>query len=87
MMQFIWMLCAGVMAFGKGRGMIRWIIAAYVLSWFAPVILLFLPMKADKFMQRQSRLVYWAEGLVLKKEVEQINTVDDLFNQLETPRG
>ena len=87
MMQYLWMLCAGVMAFGKGRGMIRWIIAAYVLSWFAPVILLFLPMKADKFMQRQARLVDWAEGLVLKKEVEQINTVDDLFNQLETPRG
>ena len=83
MMQYFWMLCAGVIAFGKGRGILRWVAAAYVLSWFAPVILMFLPMKVDKFMQREARLVDWAEGLVTKKEVQEVNTVDDLFKQLE----
>lgn len=84
MMQYVWMLVAGVIAFGKGRGILRWVVAAYVLSWFAPAVLLFLPMKTEKFIQREAKIMDWAEGLVTKKEVQEVNTVDDLFKQLET---
>ena len=83
-MQYLWMFLAGLIAFTKGRGMIRWIIAAYFFSFFAPVILAFLPMKVDKFANREARIMDWAEGLVTKKEIKDVNTVDDLFKQLET---
>lgn len=84
MMQYVWMLCAGVIAFGKGRGIIRWVLAAYVFSFFAPAVLMFLPMKVEKFAKREARVMDWAEGLVTKKEIQDVNTVDDLFKQLET---
>lgn len=84
MMQYVWMLVAGLIAFAKGRGMLRWIVAAYFFSFFAPAVLAFLPMKIDKFVKREARVVEWAESRVTKKEVQDINTVDDLFKQLET---
>jgi hypothetical protein len=87
MMEFVWMFCAGVIAFGKGRGIIRWIVAAYIFSFFAPAVLAFLPKKVDKFIERETKINDWAEGVVIKKEVQDINTVDDLFKQLETPKG
>jgi hypothetical protein len=83
-MEYVWMLCAGLIAFIKGRGVIRWIVAAYVFSFFAPAVLAFLPMKTEKFMKREAKVMDWAEGRVIKKEVQDINTVDDLFKQLET---
>ncbi len=86
-MEFVWMFCAGVIAFGKGRGIIRWIVAAYIFSFFAPAVLAFLPKKVDKFIERETKINDWAEGVVIKKEVQDINTVDDLFKQLETPKG
>jgi len=84
MMQYVWMLIAGLIAFAKGRGMLRWIVAAYFFSFFAPAVLAFLPMKIDKFVKREARVMEWAESRVTKKEVQDINTVDDLFKQLET---
>ena len=83
MMEFFWMLCAGVIAFGKGRGIIRWVLAAYVFSFFAPAVLMFLPMKVEKYIKREAKVRDWAEGLITNKEVKNINTVDDLFKQLE----
>jgi hypothetical protein len=50
MMQYFWMFCAGVLAFTKGRGMIRWIVSAYFFSFFAPAILMFLPTKLEKYI-------------------------------------
>lgn len=84
MMQYFWMFCAATIAFGKGRGLIRWALAAYLFSWFAPLVLMFLPIRAEKYAQREAMVMDWAEGLVTKKEVQDINTVDDLFKQLET---
>ncbi len=81
-MQYFWMFCAGVLAFTKGRGMIRWIVSAYFFSFFAPAILMFLPTKLEKYMKREARVMDWAEGLVTKKEIKDVNTVDDLFSQL-----
>jgi hypothetical protein len=84
MMEYVWMFCAGLIAFSKGRGIIRWIVAAYFFSFFAPAVLAFLPKNVDKFMKREEKITDWAEGLVTKKEVQGVNTVDDLFKQLET---
>ena len=87
MIEYAWMFCAGIIAFGKGRGIIRWIVAAYFFSFFAPAVLAFLPTNVEKFAKREARMMDWAEGLVTKKEVQDINTVDDLFKQLEKPKG
>lgn len=87
MMQYLWMLCAGVIAFGKGRGVIRWVVAAYFFSWFPPAVLMLLPTKSEKIIKREARITNWAEELVIKKEVEDINTVDDLFKQLDKTKG
>lgn len=84
MMQYVWMLFAGLIAFGKGRGILRWMVAAYVFSWFAPAVLMFLPRKLEKYLQREARITDWAQGQVIMKEVHEVNTVDDLFKQLET---
>ena len=84
MMQYLWMLLAGLIDFSKGRGILRWIVAAYFFSFFAPAVLAFLPMKTEKFIKREAKITEWAEGRVTKKEVQDINTVDDLFKQLET---
>lgn len=83
-MEYVWAVCAGLIAFGKGRGIIRWIVAAYVFSWFAAAVLLVLPMNVAKSIKRQEMFTDWAEGLVTKKEIQDVNTVDDLFKQLET---
>ena len=87
MIEFVWMMCAGLIAFGKGRGIIRWIVAAYFFSFFAPAVLAFLPKKLEKYTEREARITDWAEGVATKKELEDVNTVDDLFKQLETPKG
>ena len=87
MMQYLWMLCAGIIAFGKGRGIIRWAVAAYFFSWFAPAVLLFLSTKTEKVERREAKIDDWAKEFVIKNEVQNINTVDDLFKQLEKPKG
>jgi hypothetical protein len=84
MMEYVWMFLSGLIAFTKGRGIIRWIVAAYFFSFFAPAVLAFLPTKTEKYMEREARVMGWAEGQVTKKEFQDINTVDDLFKQLET---
>jgi hypothetical protein len=87
MMQYLWMFFAAVMAFGKGRGMIRWAIAGYFFGWFVPIILLFLPIKLNEVKRREAMIADWAEGLVAKKQFEGMNTVDDLIKQLKNPKG
>jgi len=82
-MQWLWMACAGIVAFTKGRGMFRWILAAYVLGWIAPAILMFLSIKVDKLNQRKEAFTEIAEEHVVKQEFKDINNVEDLFNQLE----
>lgn len=87
MMQYLWMFCAAVIAFSKGRGMIRWSIAAYFFGLFVPAVLLFLPIKTEKIKRRELAVSNWTEEFIIKNEVENIKTVDDLFKQLEKPKG
>lgn len=86
MMQYFWMFCAGLIALGKGRGIIRWSVAGYFFGWFVPVILFFLSEKTEKVKKREAMIAEWAEGVVTKNEIKDINTVDDLFKQLEKPK-
>jgi hypothetical protein len=87
MMELVWMTVAGVIAFTKGRGLFRWVLAAYVLGWIAPAILMFLSVKVDKLNKRKELFTEAVEEHVVKQEFKDVNNVDDLFNQLEKPKG
>ena len=83
-MRYFWMATTGAVAFMNGRGVIRWVLGAYFFSFFAPLVLLFLPIKPLKVEQRQLMIRPFAVRHVAKQEVKDVNTVDDLFKQLET---
>ena len=87
MMQYIWMTLAGLLAFGTGRGIITWTVAAYLLGPLALLVLVFLPKKEDKIQERVDFVKEKSEQHIVKQEFKDVNTVDDLFKQLETPRG
>ena len=84
MMQYVWMVVAGLIAFGKGRGIVRWVFATYFFGFFAPAVLMFLSVKTDALAQRQERISEWAAESVTKDEFKDVETVDVLFKQLET---
>ena len=83
MIKFIWMTLAGALAFTTGRGVIRWTIAAYVFGPLALLVLVFLPNKEDKIEERVGFVRDKSEEHIVKKEFQDVNTVDDLFKQLE----
>jgi hypothetical protein len=87
MMQYIWMTLAGLLAFGTGRGIIRWTLAAYLLGPLALLVLVCLPKKENKIQDRVDAVKDKSEEYIVKQEFKGVNTVDDLFKQLETPRG
>ena len=78
------MALVGMFAFACGRGPIKWTVAAYFFGWMVFVPLLLMPMKKEKHLERMDMINTKAEDYGIKKEVGNINTVDDLFKQLET---
>ena len=81
-MKFIWMFLTAFCAFAFGRGQIRWALAAYVFGPFTLIPLFMLPKKPIK--QLSPEVMDHVEGYAAKKEFKDVNTVDDLFKQLET---
>jgi len=77
------MTLAGALAFTNGRGVIRWTLAAYVFGPLALLVLVFLPKKEDKIEERVGFVRDKSEEHIVKKEFQDVNTVDDLFKQLE----
>ena len=86
MMQYVWMILTAFTALSVGRGTFRWALAAYVFGWFALLILVFLPKKMAKLEQRTQAIEEQAVGYLAKKQFSGVNTVDDLFKQLQ-PKG
>lgn len=78
------MFLAGAVAFINGRGVIRWTIAAYLFGAFAVLPLLFLSKKKEQAEEREEMIKEFAERNSIKNELKDVNTVDDLFKQLET---
>ena len=86
MMQYVWMILTAFTAFSVGRGTFRWALAAYVFGWFALLILVFLPKNMAKVVQRTEGIEEHAVDYLAKKQFNGVNTVDDLFKQLN-PKG
>jgi membrane protein implicated in regulation of membrane protease activity len=83
-MKVLWIILAALAAFSTGRSVIGWAIATYFFGVFALIPLVFLSTKQDKFEERQDFVKDKVEQHLVKKEFKDVNTVDDLFNQLET---
>ena len=82
-MEYLWMFLAGATAFMNGRGLIRWTLAAYLFGWIAVIPLVFLSKKQDKVEQREAMIKEVVEKHFVKNEFKDVNTVDDLFKQLQ----
>lgn len=87
MMEFVWMFLTALYAFSAGRGTIRWALGAYVFGWMALVLIVFLPRKEEKAQKRIDFINSKTEEITVQQEFKDVNTVDDLFKQLETPKG
>lgn len=86
-MQYLWMFLAGVISFNAGRGVFRWTFAAYFFGWLVFIPLLLMPMNKQKHLQRMALINNKSEEYIVAKEFKSVETVDDLFKQLETPKG
>ena len=86
-MQIVWIVLAAATAFLTGRNVIGWAIATYFFGVFALIPLAFLSTKQDKFEERQGFIRQKTEEHLVKKEFKGVDTVDDLFKQLEKPKG
>jgi hypothetical protein len=81
------MFVAGIIAFNAGRGVFRWTLAAYFFGWMVFIPLLLMPMKKEKHLARMAFISNKSEELIVAKEFKDVDTVDDLFKQLEKPKG
>jgi hypothetical protein len=86
-MKYIWIALIAVTAFGAGRGVIRWTLAAYFFGWFVAIPLLLMPKKLDVLARRLESIKNLSEEHVVKQEFKDVDNVDDLFKQLEKPKG
>lgn len=86
-MEFVWMMLAAFVAFVSGRNIIVWAVATSVFGPLSIIVVALLPKKQDKIQKRLEFFTEKSEEHVVKKEFQDVNTVDDLFKQLETPRG
>ncbi len=81
-MQYFWMFLAALTAYTTGRGVIRWTLAAYFFGWMALLVVAILPRKEEKAQKRIDLINKKTEEIVVKQEFKDVNTVDDLFSQL-----
>ena len=87
MMEFVWIMLAALIAFVSGRSLITWSVVTYFIGPLSLLVLVFLPKKQDKIQERSEFFRLKAESHVVKQEFKDVDTVDDLFKQLEAPRG
>jgi hypothetical protein len=82
-MEYVWIFATVFMAFITGRNLLAWTIGAYFFGWVALLAVIFLPRKQEALERRVAKINQWAEKTLVKKEMGNYNTVDDLFKQLE----
>ena len=86
-MKYLWMLLTVVSAFALGKRVFLWGLAAYFFSWAALIAVILIPANQKKLEERQRRVEEWSENSEIHAKLSKVNTVDDLFKQLEKPKG
>jgi len=87
MMEYVWMMLVGTVALAKGRSIIGWMIAGYIFGFIAAIVLICLSIKQEKYEQRERLANDFVAKFLTRNEFKGVKNVDDLFKQLETPRG
>lgn len=89
-MQYLWIFLTVFFAFGTGRSIIAWTVGAYFFGWIALLAVIFLPTKQAALDARLAKINLMAgkmldqqQAAIVKKEIRDFDTVDDLFKQLE----
>ena len=83
-MEFVWMFLVGLLAFSTGKNTLLWTAAAYIFGWPTLVILVFVPKNEEKAQKRLDFINNKTQEVNAQNELKDVNTVDDLFKQLET---
>ena len=83
-MDIVWIILAVGVAFVQGRSMFGWAFAAWLIGPFALIPLMFMKEKPDVVQERTNLVRPAVERYLVRKEFKGVNTVDDLFKQLET---
>jgi hypothetical protein len=90
-MKYIWIILTVMSAFALGKRVFFWAIAAYFFSWAALIACIAIPANQKRLEERQRKVEDWSnemvEQAVVNKEVQKIETVEDLFKQLDKPKG
>jgi hypothetical protein len=90
-MKYVWIFLTILSAFALGKRVLFWAVMSYLFSWAALIAVIAIPANQKRLEERQQQLEEWSkeqiEQVVVQKEFKDIKTVDDLFNQLEKPKG
>ncbi len=90
-MKYVWIFLTILSAAALGKRVIFWALMSYLFSWAALIACIAIPANQNKIEARQRKVEEWSkehvEQAVVHKEFKDIKTVDDLFNQLEKPKG
>jgi hypothetical protein len=87
-MKYVWVFLTIFSAFALGKRVVFWALMSYLFSWAALIACIAIPANQKRLEERQRKVEEWSkehvEQAVVHKEFKDINTVDDLFKQLET---
>jgi hypothetical protein len=87
-MKYVWIFLTIFSAFALGKRVVFWALMSYLFSWAALIACIAIPANQKRLEERQRKVEEWSkehvEQAVVHKEFKDINTVDDLFKQLET---
>jgi hypothetical protein len=90
-MKILWIFLTILSAFALGKRVFFWAVMSFMFSWVALIACIAIPANQKRLDARQEQLEELTkdkvEELVVQKEFKHIKTVDDLFNQLEKPKG
>ena len=90
-MKYVWIFLTIFSAFALGKRVFFWAIMSYIFSWGALIACIAIPANQARLKAREQKIEEWTkdkvEAAVAQKEFKTINTVDDLFDQLDNPKG
>jgi len=90
-MKYVWIFLTIFSAFALGKRVLFWALMSYLFSWAAIIACIAIPANKKRLEERQRKVEEWSnemvEQAVVQKEFNKVETVDDLFKQLDTPRG
>ena len=86
-MKILWIALTIMVAFALGKRVLLWAVMAYLLGWIALIAVVLIPANESKVDARQKKIDDWVEQETIKQHFKSLDSVDDLFNKLDKPKG